>query len=146
LVVDAGDRTINISSYIVNSTSPLRAEEFHEPKCNCLVGIQPIGLTGTSGFWQGGEVVTARARAYAECKSEIALRTCFLILFSPPPARFKNSKFDNEQDIRAFTENFDTGLKEIFSENSKPHFVRFGSARDNDANCGVKSGRFTLQG
>ena len=34
LVVDAGGGTIDISSYTVNSTAPLKVEEFHQPKCN----------------------------------------------------------------------------------------------------------------
>jgi len=71
--------------------------------------------------------VTARARAYAE-------------------ARFKNSKFDNKQDLALFTESFETGLKRTFSDSDKPHFVRFGSPRDNDARCGMIGGKFTLQG
>ena len=90
--------------------------------------------------------MTIRARAHAECKPEIVSCACFLILFFSPPARLKNSKFDNEQDLTAFTESFNTGLKAIFSDNSKPQFVRFGSPRDTDARCGVKGGKFTLQG
>ena len=34
------------------------------------------------GFYQGAEVVTARAREYAEGKFEILSCTCFLVLFS----------------------------------------------------------------
>jgi len=41
----------------------------------------PAGLTVKSGFYQGGEVVTARARAYAEGKLGILSSTCFLVLF-----------------------------------------------------------------
>jgi len=103
----------------------------------------PTGLIGTSGFYEGAEIVTARARAYAEGKLEIIYGACFLNL---SPARFKNSKFDNEQDIAAFTECFDAGLKAIFSDSSKPQFVKFGSPRDNDESCGVKGGKLTLQG
>jgi len=36
VVIDAGDRTVEVNSYIVKSTSPLEAEEFFEPKCNGL--------------------------------------------------------------------------------------------------------------
>lgn len=62
-----------------------------------------------------------------------------------PPAKFKNSKFDTEPDLDAFTESFDKGLKHTFSE-KKPQFVKFGSARDNDGRCDVRDGRLTLQG
>ena len=67
------------------------------------------------------------------------------LIFSPS-ARFKDSKFDNKDDLAAFTAAFDTGLKTSFSDNSKPQFVRFGSPRDNDTGCGVKGGKFSLPG
>ena len=63
-----------------------------------------------------------------------------------PSAKFRNSKFDTESDLDAFTECFDKGLKNSFSEGSKPQFVKFGSARDNDGRCDVKNGKLTLQG
>jgi len=74
-----------------------------------------------------------------------------LFLSSPPSyfpllARLKNSSFDNGHDLAAFTESFDTGLKTTFSDNSKPQFVKFGSLRDNDTRCGVKSGKLSLPG
>jgi len=34
LIVDAGGGTIDVSSYTVNSTLPLKVEEFLKPKCN----------------------------------------------------------------------------------------------------------------
>jgi len=67
------------------------------------------------------------------------------LIFSPL-ARFKNSKFNNKDDLAAFTESFDAGLKETFSDSSKDQFVRFGSPRDNDARCGVRGGKFSLLG
>ena len=78
-------------------------------------------------------------------------RDRFLPLFShfilSPPAMFeKSSKFGDEQDLAAFTESFDTKLKEIFSDSGRPQFVKFGSPRDNDPDCGVKGGKFVLQG
>jgi hypothetical protein len=36
VIIDAGGGTVDISSYTVNSTSPLEVEEFHEPTCNVL--------------------------------------------------------------------------------------------------------------
>ena len=62
-------------------------------------------------------------------------------------ARFRNSKkFNNKVDLASFAETFDTGLKETFSDNSKSQFVKFGSARDEDARCGVKGGKLSLPG
>jgi len=89
--------------------------------------------------------VTSNARAYAEGKVEV-ISCPAPTLFFPYPARLKDSKFDNEQDLAAFTESFDTGLKEAFSDSSKPQFVKFGSLRDNDVRCGVKSGKLSLPG
>jgi len=37
-------------------------------------------------------------------------------------------------------------LKGTFSEDGKPQFVKFGSARDNDNRCDVKAGKLKLQG
>jgi len=62
------------------------------------------------------------------------------------PGKFKNTKFNDEQDLVAFTDSFDTGLKTTFSDKSKSQFVKFGSLRDNDAACGVKGGKLSLQG
>ena len=69
----------------------------------------------------------------------------FFTSFSPL-ANFKNSRFDNEQDLAAFTESFDTGLKWVFADNSKPQFVKFGSPRDNDPRYNVKTGKLRLSG
>jgi len=69
-----------------------------------------------------------------------------LLISLPPSARFKNSRFDNELDLEAFTERFDTGLRVTFSDSNKPYFVKFGSPRDHDARCGIKGGKFALSG
>ena len=89
--------------------------------------------------------MTARARTYAEGEFKV-LSSAYLLTSFPPLAKFKYSRFDNQQDLDAFTESFDTGLKVNFTDSSKPHFVRFGSARDNDARCDVKGGKLTLSG
>jgi len=58
----------------------------------------------------------------------------------------KNSKFDSDQDLAAFTESFDAGLKTIFSNNDKAQFVKFGSPRDEDTRYDVKGGKLSIQG
>ena len=63
-----------------------------------------------------------------------------------PLARLKKSKFDKKQDLAAFAESFDNGLKVSFSDSTRPQSVRFGSPRDDDERCGVKGGRFSLSG
>jgi len=70
-----------------------------------------------------------------------------ILYILPRPGRLKGSRFGTKQDLAAFTESFDTGLKETFSDSTKPHeFVKFGSLRDNDTHCGVKSGKLSLTG
>ena len=76
----------------------------------------------------------------------IIARARFLVLYSSLLARFKNSKFDNKHDLADFTKAFDTGLKTAFSDNTKPQFVKFCRARDNDTRCGVSGGKFNLPG
>ena len=88
--------------------------------------------------------MTSRARAHAEGKVDVI--SCLAPILFPLIARFKNSSFDNGQDLAAFTESFDTVLKTVFSDGSKPQFVKFGSLRDNDARCGVMSGKLSLPG
>lgn len=72
----------------------------------------------------------------------------FTRILQLPTAKFKStkSKFDTEADLESFAGCFDKGLKTAFSDDSKPKFVKFGSARDNDSRCDVKGGQLTLQG
>jgi len=90
--------------------------------------------------------VTARAQDYAEGELENYCLHPFPRFIFSPLARFKDSKFDNKDDLAAFAGAFDTGLKATFSDNGKLQFVKFGSPRDNDTRCGVRGGRFSLPG
>jgi len=58
------------------------------------------------------------------------------------------SKFNNPEDLAAFCQKFDEGVKKVFStSNSRAdQHVKFGSPRDNDLDYGVKAGRITLTG
>lgn len=111
LIIDAGGGTIDISTYTVVNDAPLQVEESCEPDC----------------ILQGGEFVTARARAMVQEK-------------------WKNSKYDDPDDLSTFSQKFDEGVKRVFSNDKISHHVKFGSARDNDPQCGIKAGRFTLTG
>ena len=100
-----------------------------------------------TGAYQGAEFVTFRARECAQGKFESIFITRLPDCISKPPtAKLKNSKFKSKSDLDAFTESFDKGMKITFSEDGKPQFVKFGSARDNDNNCDVKAGKLKLQG
>lgn len=67
-------------------------------------------------------------------------------LLNPRPAQLRGSKFSTPEDLIAFSQKFDEGVKRLFSNDQLPQYVKFGSPRDNNAKCGIKSGRLTLSG
>jgi hypothetical protein len=64
----------------------------------------------------------------------------------PRLEKLKTSKFNTPEDLAAFSQRFDDGLKKVFSMSSDHvgKFVKFGSLRDNDPSCGIKAGRLAL--
>jgi hypothetical protein len=58
----------------------------------------------------------------------------------------KGSKFNTPEDIAAFAQKFDEGLKRVFSDDKGIQKVKFGSPRDNDPRVGIKSGSLMLTG
>ena len=67
-------------------------------------------------------------------------------LLNPQSERLKGSGFDTPEDLTAFAQKFDEGVKRVFSNDQAPQYVRFGGLRDNDPKCGIKAGRLTLTG
>ena len=67
---------------------------------------------------------------------------------NPQPEKLKYSKFNTPEDLAAFSQRFDEGVKKVFSmsNNNADQYVRFGSPRDNDPNYGIRAGRLTLTG
>ena len=70
----------------------------------------------------------------------------FTLPAEPRPEKLKKSKFNTPEDISAFSQKFDEGLKRVFSDDSGAQFVKFGSPRDNDPTHGIKAGKLTLTG
>ena len=66
--------------------------------------------------------------------------------FNPQPEKLRGSRFDTPEDLAAFSQKFDEGVKRVFSNEEAPQYVKFGSPRDNDPRCGIKAGRLTLDG
>ena len=62
------------------------------------------------------------------------------------PEKLSGSKFDTPEDLDAFSQKFDEGLKRVFCKDQAPQYVKFGSPRDNDPKCGIKAGRLVLTG
>jgi hypothetical protein len=58
----------------------------------------------------------------------------------------KRSRFNTPEDIAAFTQKFDEGLKRVFSDDTATQYIKFGSPRDNDPKYRIKAGRFMLTG
>ena len=96
------------------------------------------------GLLQGGEFVTARAREAVSGEFEC------ISLVAPPvepyPEKLRRSKFNTPEDIAAFAQKFDEGLKRVFSDNSGAQYIKFGSPRDNDPSHGIKAGKLMLTG
>lgn len=54
--------------------------------------------------------------------------------------------FNTPEDIAAFAEKFDKGLKKVFSEDKGTQYIKFGGPRDNDTKYGIKGGKLALTG
>jgi hypothetical protein len=145
LVVDAGGGSIDISSYNVKSTSPLEVEEFQEPTCEGLP-CNPYILTNEEiGSYQGGEVVTARFRDWAESKLKSIL-CCCSSSYAPVLGKLKKSNFSSNWYLKTLSDSFDNGTKKTFSDGLKTQYLRFGSPRDNDPGRDIKDGKLSLPG
>ena len=58
----------------------------------------------------------------------------------------KGSRFNTPDHLEAFSQKFDEGVKRVFSDNLRSQYVRFGTSKDNDPSCGIKTGRLMLTG
>ena len=96
------------------------------------------------GLLQGGEFVTARAREMVAGRFGNSLYVT--LNPQPPPEKLRQSKFNTPEDLSAFAQKFDEGLKRVFSDESGAQYVKFGSPRDNDPRHGIKTGKLMLTG
>jgi len=58
----------------------------------------------------------------------------------------KGSQFDSPENLETFAQKFDEGVKRIFSNDKISQYVKFGTQKDTDPNCGIRAGRLTLTG
>ena len=67
---------------------------------------------------------------------------------SPQPEQLRFSKFNTSEDLAAFSQRFDEGVKKVFSTSNRKanQYIKFGSPRDNEPNAGIKAGRLALTG
>ena len=68
--------------------------------------------------------------------------------FNVESEKLKRSKFNTPDDLAAFSQKFDEGVKKVFSTSNSnaDQYVKFGSPRDNDPKYGIRAGRLTLTG
>ena len=59
---------------------------------------------------------------------------------------WSGSRFKTSENIEAFSQRFDEGLKRVFSDNKGTQYVKFGSVKENDPSYGIKAGRLALTG
>ncbi|KAF9649037.1 hypothetical protein BDM02DRAFT_3095383 [Thelephora ganbajun] len=76
---------------------------------------------------QGAELVTMRATAGIK-------------------ETLRGSRLNTLENLAAFSQRFDEGIKKVFSNNQTTQYIRFGSPKDNDTNYGIRAGKLTLTG
>jgi hypothetical protein len=101
-------------------------------------------MTLPEGLLQGEEFVTARAR-------EMVAGRFKYDSFVPPfvqlqPEKLKGSRFNTPENITAFAQKFDEGLKRVFCNDKGVHYVVFCSPTDDDPRFGIYKGKLILTG
>jgi len=67
---------------------------------------------------------------------------------NPRPEQLEHSKFNTPEDLAAFSQRFDEGVKKTFSVSNSPEdqHVESSPPRDNDPNCEIKTWKLRLTG
>jgi len=65
---------------------------------------------------------------------------------NPQPEKLRGSELDTPEDLAAFVQKFDEGVKRVFSGDQEVQHVTFGSPRDTYPDFGIEAGRLTLTG
>ncbi|KAH9940122.1 uncharacterized protein BXZ73DRAFT_99118 [Epithele typhae] len=84
-------------------------------------------VTAPDCILQGSTRVNARATTYLE-------------------ELLKKSSFGNKEDIKSMVEHFDSAAKRVFKDENETSYIKFGSARCNDPNVGIRNGQLALPG
>ena len=64
----------------------------------------------------------------------------------PMTRKTERVKIQHPEDLEAFSQKFDDGVKRVFSSDQAVQHVKFGSPRDHDPDYGIKAGRLALTG
>jgi len=144
VIVDAGDSTIDVSSYSKKvGEAKNRFEEVAAPQCNYL--FSQLGFSNShplpTGHFHGSVFVTVYARLFLESVScilpDIYSAQCCLDYL-------QESTFFG--DLDNIVECFDRTTKLRFRNSDEPQFIKFGGARDNDQTCNIRFGQLKLLG
>ena len=97
------------------------------------------------GLIQGGELVTARARAMVRGMFQHHTHRSTA---QPQLERWKRTRFDNPRDLEMFSRKFDEEVKKVLpASNSRANqYVQFSSSKDNYPDCGISRGKLTFTG
>ena len=145
LIINAGERTIDISSYVVSKETPLQVEELFLPNCQMTHPWFSVWLTHSykACYREENSLQQGRER-WSQAGSNITRPPYFLL--NHKPENLKGSMFNTPEDIAAVVQAFDEGAKRIFSDDTGVQYVKFGSVRDNDPKHGIRSGKLVLTG
>ena len=149
MVVDAGGGTVDISSYVINSTNPLGVEELAAPGCEYISLTHPhiAFLSISAGIMQGSTVVNMRAESFfrSMCLRLIEANCYHNADMSHIIERLQpNSDLSNNDTIRTMMDNFDKTVKPLFTDAStRGCFLNTGLTL-NDAALNVKRGNLCL--
>jgi len=102
-----------------------------------------IFLTIELGYFQGSLFVNFRATDFL--KGSLSYSASQKLIFKKNALEFlSESKFLNEIDH--IIECFETTTKPRFRNDQDPQYIKFGSTRDSDSNCGIRFGQLKLAG
>ncbi len=99
-----------------------------------------------TGLMQGSTRVNARAKTFLQGKHAAGLRCLPFNPHEVPPEKLKDSKYGNEEDIKAMLDYFDKSTKPIFKDATEQSYIKFGSMGCNDPKVKIRRGQLLLSG
>lgn len=96
---------------------------------------------------QGSTRVNARAKTFLQgALTPVPQRSAILISCGVRLEKLKNSKYSNDEDIKAMLDYFDKSTKPIFKDATEQSYIKFGSMSCNDAKVKIRRGQLLLSG
>ena len=144
MIVDA-DETIHTSSYSRSTSSKEHFEEIAAPQCPLFVVILIPTFCSLyiPGHFFGSVFVTALAKMFLESMS-LAETMPVLVIINHRLDLLANSSYLD--DLEYIVQCFDKTTKLRFRKAEEPQYMKFGSTRDYDEECNIRSGQLRLEG